>query len=241
MRKLLKSFWIYLLVLLCISVILCFAYWKFNQSGISQVQRNHMELVEYRNETYKNQAKILNEYINKWNDDANYLYVFHDPKDELSCGYKDKNNTIIISLSRWYNWCHNEVIFGYGMVSSFSGGDITIDISWKESKLYKYYPFDNWPDYSSDGLIRINSYDSVWSWWILISGYVGYADVLYGSIVIEPKFKCASPFSGGVAKVSYECEPVPVGNCILWVDDDCHYTMKSDNRLYVDKKWNIIR
>ena len=52
--------------------------------------------------------------------------------------------------------------------------------------LFEVFPYDNGPDYPSDGLIRI-----------LEKGQVGYAN-LAGEIVIDPRFECAYPFENGV-------------------------------------------
>ena len=58
--------------------------------------------------------------------------------------------------------------------------------------LFEVFPFDNGPDYPSEGLIRIRE-----------NGKVGYAD-LEGNIVIQPVFDCAFPFQNGVARICEE-------------------------------------
>lgn len=55
--------------------------------------------------------------------------------------------------------------------------------------LFEVNPYDNGPDYPSDGLIRIRE-----------KGKIGYAD-LDGHIVIPPSFNCAFPFEDGLARI----------------------------------------
>lgn len=57
--------------------------------------------------------------------------------------------------------------------------------------LFRVFNYDNGPDYPSEGLFRILDDQDM----------IGYADTL-GNIVIEPIYKFAFPFEGGLAKVT---------------------------------------
>ncbi len=85
--------------------------------------------------------------------------------------------------------------------------------------LFEVFPYDNGPDYPSDGLIRI-----------LEKGKIGYAD-LEGNIVIPPMFECAYPFQNGVARI---CEEGTL------VREDEHDAWKEARWGAIDKEGNII-
>jgi len=85
--------------------------------------------------------------------------------------------------------------------------------------LFEVFPYDNGPDYPSDGFIRI-----------LEKGKIGYAD-LDGRVVIQPQFECAYPFQQGVA---YICEE---GNL---VKEGEHESWKEAKWGAINKEGNII-
>ena len=87
--------------------------------------------------------------------------------------------------------------------------------------LYEIWPFDNGPDYPSEGLFRI-----------VQNGKIGYADERTYQIAIAPQFDCAFPFENGKAKVSNQCKTVRDGEHNAW---------ESDYWQYVDKKGALIR
>ncbi|MBL7138857.1 MAG: WG repeat-containing protein [Bacteroidales bacterium] len=70
--------------------------------------------------------------------------------------------------------------------------------------LFEVFPFDNGPDYPSEGLIRIRE-----------NGKIGYAD-LEGNVVIAPSFECAYPFQDGVALICAEGILEQDGEHTLW-------------------------
>lgn len=86
----------------------------------------------------------------------------------------------------------------------------------KKTPLYEVFPYDNGPDYPSEGLIRV-----------LKNGKIGYADAQTYAIVIEPQFDCAFPFEGGKAKVSNQCQTLKDGE---------HSTWSSNAWQYVDRR-----
>ena len=85
--------------------------------------------------------------------------------------------------------------------------------------LYDIFPYDNGPDYTSDGLFRI-----------VKDGKIGYADEHSYAIVIPPQFDCAFPFENGKAKVSNKCQTVKDGEHSIW---------ESDAWQYLDKKGKL--
>lgn len=74
----------------------------------------------------------------------------------------------------------------------------------KGNFLFEVFPYDNGPDYPSEGLIRIRE-----------NGMIGYAN-LEGNIVIQPRFECAYPFQNGVARFCEEGTLVREGEYDTW-------------------------
>ena len=70
--------------------------------------------------------------------------------------------------------------------------------------LFSVYPFDNGPDYPSEGLLRIVG-----------DGRIGFADE-QGNIVIEPRFTAVRPFRGGLAAYCDGCALVEEGEHRAW-------------------------
>ena len=122
--------------------------------------------------------------------DKDVLILFADTvKDEY--GYKNLEGDTIIPLGK-YSLCFTDTFKTYAIVAIPHKGFSAIDR--QENILYNVFPFDNGPDYFSDGLFRI-----------LMDGKIGYADSATGKIIIKPQFDCAQPFENGVAKVSTDC------------------------------------
>ena len=85
----------------------------------------------------------------------------------------------------------------------------------KKTTLYEVFPYDNGPDYASEGLIRI-----------VKNGKIGYADAKTYTIVITPQFDCAFPFENGKAKVSNQCKTIKDGEHSIWTSDAWQYVDK---------------
>jgi hypothetical protein len=81
-------------------------------------------------------------------------------------------------------------------------GFLAIDSS--GNTLFTIYPFDNGPDYPSEGLFRI-----------INNAKIGYAN-LKGKIVILPQFSAALPFHGGLAAFCENCILVSYGEHKAW-------------------------
>lgn len=137
-----------------------------------------------------------------------YLVSFYDPiNDEY--GYKNINGDTIIPLGK-YAMCFTDTFKTYAIVVKPNGGFIAIDR--QENVLYGIFPYENGPDYPSEGLFRI-----------LENNKIGYADSLTGKVVIKPQFDCAWPFENGVAKVSTNCKTLSDGEHSSWLSDRWFY------------------
>ncbi len=74
----------------------------------------------------------------------------------------------------------------------------------KNRVLFVIYPFDNGPDYPSEGLFRI-----------INQGKIGFAN-LKGEVVIEPYFSAVLPFHGGLAAFCEGCSMEKEGEYMRW-------------------------
>ena len=105
----------------------------------------------------------------------------------------------------------NDMLSEYSMVNE--DGFFLIDRS--GTKIYEIYPFDNGPDYVSEGLQRI-----------IKDGKIGYGDPILGKVIIQPIYSCAYPFENGRAKVSIDCTTIT----------DCEHSIwDSKEWMYIDK------
>lgn len=147
-----------------------------------------------------------------------YLLLFADTtKDEY--GYKNQNGDTVVQPGK-YNFCFTDTFRTYAIVEDKNFGFIAIDR--QQDILYKVFPFDNGPDYASEGLFRIIS-----------NNKIGYADEATGKIIVKPQFDCAFPFQNGVAKVGM--------NCNTYADDAAHHTWTTDKWLYINKRGKLIK
>ena len=110
----------------------------------------------------------------------------------------------------------NDTLSEYSMVNE--DGFFLIDRS--GTKIYEIYPFDNGPDYVSEGLQRI-----------IKDGKIGYGDPILGKIIIQPIYSCAYPFENGRAKVSIDCTTIA---------DREHSTWESKKWVHIDKNGKKI-
>jgi len=129
--------------------------------------------------------------ISSFGQAKNYLVLLFDPKQD-QYGYKNLKGDTIIPMGK-YPMCFTDTFKTYAIVIKYPLGFVAIDR--KENVMYTVFPYDNGPDYTSEGLFRI-----------IKDGKMGFADSLTGKIVIKPKYACALPFENGLAKVSYDCK-----------------------------------
>lgn len=151
-----------------------------------------------------------------------YLISFTDTITN-EYGYKNINGDTIIPLGK-YAMCFTDTFKTYAIVVKPNLDFVAIDR--QENVLYEVFPFDNGPDYPSDGLFRI-----------IENGKIGYADSLTGKVVIKPLFDCALPFENGVAMVSTNCKTQLEGEHSSWVSDHWFYIDKTGKK--VDKPKTI--
>lgn len=144
-----------------------------------------------------------------------YLLRFTDNENNWE-GYKGLNGDTMIWPGA-YDKCFTDTFRDYAIVLDSGSGLVAIDRH--ESILFKIFPYDNGPDFTSDGLFRI-----------IENGKIGYADSVTGKIAIKPQFDCAYPFKNGVAKVSRDCSTESEGEHSHWL---------SNNWFYINKKGKI--
>ena len=141
-----------------------------------------------------------------------YLISFTDTITN-EYGYKNSKGDIVIALGK-YEMCFTDTLKTYAIVVKPNFRIVAIDR--KETILYEVFPFDNGPDYPSDGLFRI-----------IENSKIGYADSLTGKVVIKTQFDCACPFENGVAMVSNDCTTQVEGEHSSWVSDHWFYIDKT--------------
>ena len=145
-----------------------------------------------------------------------YLVSFTDTLTN-DYGYKNTNGDTIIPLGK-YAMCFTDTFKTYAIVVKPNDDFIAIDR--QENIMYEIFPFDNGPDYPSEGLFRM-----------VENNKIGYADSITGKVVIKPQFDCAEPFENGVAKVSNDCKTQTEGEHSFWL---------SDHWFYIDKKGKSV-
>ncbi len=126
----------------------------------------------------------LSLYSQKDSGDDFYLLI-KDPHYN-AFGYINRKGDTVIPYFK-YSKCYTDTFRTIAIVLKQGMGYIAIDK--KEVFLFRVFPYNNQPDSPSEGLFRI-----------IENGKTGYADK-EGRVVITPKFDCAFPFKGGLAKV----------------------------------------
>ena len=89
-----------------------------------------------------------------------------------------------------YDICYTDTFKTYAIVTLNSNSGF-IGIDKDENELFQVYPYDNGPDYVSDGLFRI-----------IRDFKIGFADVVSGRIIIQPVFDFSFGFESGLAIVN---------------------------------------
>ena len=82
------------------------------------------------------------------------------------------------------------------------------------------FHYDNGPDYTHNGLIRI-----------IENKKFGYASAATWKVVIKPQFDFALPFMNGVAKVSMECAVQEDGEHSVWISDRWYFIDKTGKKV----------
>ena len=86
-------------------------------------------------------------------------------------------------------------------------------------RLFTVFPYDNGPDYPSEGLFRI-----------IENGKIGFADTS-GRVVIPPRYTAVMPFRGGKAAFCVGCEKVREGEHTVW---------KGGTWGYIDRQGHVL-
>jgi hypothetical protein len=143
-----------------------------------------------------------------------YLILISDTV-HAKYGYINQESDTVIKFDE-YPVCYTDTFKTIAIVLLPKDGFVAIDRNGKV--LYEVFPFDNGPDYVSDGLYRI-----------INNTKIGYADI-EGNIIIPPKFKCAFPFENGRAKVSRKCKTVKEGEHSRWISEKWYFIDKKGRR-----------
>jgi hypothetical protein len=147
-----------------------------------------------------------------------YLRIADTINDKY--GYINSQGDTIIPLGK-YPVCYTDTFINYAVVLQPGRGWIGINKAQKI--LFDIFPFDNGPDYPSDGLFRI-----------IKNNRIGFAN-LNGDIVIKPQFGCAFPFNKGIAKVSVNCKTVAHDKY------NEHHRWTSNTWFYINKLGKVVR
>lgn len=151
------------------------------------------------------------------NSNNEYWLSFVD-STKNKCGYLNTKGDTVIQADN--NFCFTDTFRNYAIVLNKNSQFVAINR--RNDILYNVFPFDNGPDYASDGLFRI-----------IKNNKIGYADDLTGKIIIKPHYGCAFPFKKGVTKVGIHCKN--------HADKTGHYYWTTNNWIYINKKGKNIK
>nr|WP_294948809.1 WG repeat-containing protein [uncultured Mucilaginibacter sp.] len=146
---------------------------------------------------------------------SNYLYRVEGTVSG-DYGYINAKGDTVIRPGK-YPMCFTDTFKTFALVTDTGIGFVGIDRN--EKVLFKVFPFDNGPDYTSEGYFRIMDGDKI-----------GYADTT-GKVVIQPQYACAFPFKNDTAKVSNNCEVIADGEHSTWESKNWYYIDKAGERV----------
>ncbi|MEO7213789.1 WG repeat-containing protein [Mucilaginibacter sp.] len=144
-----------------------------------------------------------------------YLFRANDSVTD-SYGYLNAKGDTIIPFGK-YLMCFTDTFKTFALVTEPKLGFVGIDRH--EKILFKVFPFDNGPDYVSEGYFRI-----------IDNNKIGYADTT-GRVAIQPQYACAFPFENDTAKVSNNCKVIADGEHSSWQSDSWYYIDKTGKRV----------
>lgn len=145
-----------------------------------------------------------------------FLLLSYDTNYYDKYCYLNKNKDTIIHPGK-YLMCYTDTFYNTAIVYSQLEGLIMINRN--EEILVHIFPYDNGPDYPSEGLFRIIQDD-----------LIGYANP-DGDIIIKPTFECAFPFHEGLASFC-------TGGIL--VNDGEHSWWENAKWGAIDKKGNTV-
>ncbi len=140
-----------------------------------------------------------------------YLILHHDNETNKD-GYLNTKGDTIIPFGK-YCICYTDTLKNYAIVMHQKKGLIAIDRH--EKFLFNVFLNNNRPDSISEGTFRITDGEKI-----------GYADI-NGNILIKPKYKCATPFKNGIAKVTKKCDTIKRDEYEMWESENWFYINKS--------------
>lgn len=145
-----------------------------------------------------------------------YLVVFYDQNG--NCGYKNCAGREVIPIGT-FPYIFTDTFYSTAIVQDEKQGIVAIDR--KGNILYRFFIFDNGPDYSADGLYRICE-----------GGKYGFASLDH--VVIPPMFDFVYPFSDDRA--------VYVSGC-TFRPDACgeHTEIVGGTYGYIDQRGRVLR
>src|SRR5690606_22772552 len=128
-----------------------------------------------------------------------FLYLDVDNSKEIEqYGYRDSRGKIVIPFGK-YPMVFTDTIKEIAFVAIRHEGSFSVKglyaINKKEEILFQVYPFDNGPDYLSEGLFRILDEE----------GRIGFAN-MDGEVVISPRYAYIDAFKGGLASFCDGCK-----------------------------------
>ena len=145
---------------------------------------------------------------------TNFLFLKTNKQGQYA--YFNSKGKAIIPFGK-YDMCFTDTFKKFAIVLKHNAGFVAIDRN--EQVVFNVFPFDNGPDYTVEGLLRI-----------VKDGKIGYADPNF-SIKIKPQFGCAFPFKNGIAKVSNDCKTVSYGEHQVWTSKHWFYINKAGIRV----------
>ncbi|OJX37632.1 MAG: hypothetical protein BGO87_11200 [Flavobacteriia bacterium 40-80] len=143
------------------------------------------------------------------NDSDIFLIAKQDSKNGLFGYYNQKNEKVLGD----YPMVFTDTLIDFAIIY-----DSEFIMIGKDGKvLHTIYPFENGPDYESEGTMRI-----------VKDGLIGYINSRTAEVIVKPQYECAFPFEDGLAKVSLNCQKIKHEN-------DEHTELQSQEWFYIDR------
>ncbi|MBN2280241.1 MAG: WG repeat-containing protein [Candidatus Marinimicrobia bacterium] len=140
-----------------------------------------------------------------------------------NCGYVDKKGNFMVPPGK-YERCLTDTFRSYAIVSFRDKPDL-VGIDKEGNILFTVFPYDNGPDYISEGTFRVTE-----------NTKIGFADTT-GTIIIPPIYDFAFKFEKGLALVNIGGHRVSSNPA----DPDCeYYTWTGGHWGVIDKNGKVV-
>lgn len=148
----------------------------------------------------------------KNNSNLDTLFAKQNPKTESFAYYNSQNQKILGD----YQQIYTDIFVNFAIIldTNFYLIDRT------GFKLHEIFPYDNGPDYPSEGLYRI-----------VKNGKIGFLNARTSQLIIEPLYEAAFPYENGKTKVSYKAKRSKQGEHFVWISDEWFYIDKSGKKI----------